>query len=241
MLEREDVVGRQVLGASPQGKNLLLELSDGLTLHCHLEMSGAWQVLSRDVAAQRHLWVAEKPERPPADLCLALLLESTLCACFTTRRLRWIQSGRLPAVDPLRTLGPDLLSPEFEAAAALTRLRSSPATAIGEALMKQSLMAGIGNVFKSEVLFLSGVHPLIPTSELSDARLLELIDRARRLLKRNVGRGPRRTRFSSRGGPPVWVYRRAGDGCLKCGTTVQMLRQGAQLRSTYFCPECQPH
>jgi endonuclease-8 len=118
-------------------------------------------------------------------------------------------------------------------------LKSLGARPIGEALLVQRALAGIGNIYKSEVLFLEGVHPGMPTARLEEERLRGLVRRARDLLRRNVGAGRRVTRLSL-AGPRFWVYGRSGKACLRCGTRIEMFRQGAPPgRSTYHCPRCQ--
>jgi endonuclease-8 len=136
-------------------------------------------------------------------------------------------------------LGPDLLSPDYDQAEAVRRLREHPETTIAEALMLQSVVAGIGNVYKAETLFLEKVSPFVPVSSLDDATLERLLKRARELMRRNTRPGPRRTTFGTFAGQNYFVYERSGQHCLKCDTKIQMRRQGNLQRSTYFCPECQ--
>jgi endonuclease-8 len=135
-------------------------------------------------------------------------------------------------------LGPDLLSPDYDQAEVLSRLREHPDSTIAEALMLQSIVAGIGNVYKSETLFIEKVSPFVKVSELDDATLERLLRRARELMRRNL-KGPRRTTFGTFAGTSHFVYERSGQHCLKCDTKIRMLRQGPLQRSTYFCPECQ--
>ena len=139
----------------------------------------------------------------------------------------------------LQRLGPDVLGPPISDDVFLRRVRSQGNTAIGEVVMNQTVVCGIGNIYKSEILFREHIHPLTPTSQLTDEQLLKLRDRAVQLLSRNINNGPRRTRF--RGDEQkLWVYQRKGRPCLTCDATIQMIRQGDMARSTYFCPECQP-
>lgn len=105
--------------------------------------------------------------------------------------------------------------------------------------MDQTLLCGVGNIYKSEVLFTCRVNPLVPIARLTDSQLTKIIQTARHLMRRNVGPGPRRTRYRN-DAHRCWVYRRMGQACLECGTTIQMIRQGELGRSTYWCPTCQP-
>ena len=105
-------------------------------------------------------------------------------------------------------------------------------------MMNQTVVAGIGNVYKSEILFLQQIHPLIKVGELNDRQLLDVRDLAVKFMKLNLTNGSRQTRFRS-DSQKLWVYGRKGDACLKCSEAILMLRQGDLARSTYFCPACQ--
>jgi endonuclease-8 len=139
----------------------------------------------------------------------------------------------------LRRLGPDLLSPDFDAAEALARLRAAADLDIADALLDQSIVAGIGNVYKSEVLFLERVSPSAKVATLSDEILQRLILTARRELRRNVGTAQRRTTAGHQR-QSLWVYDRSGRPCARCGTAICRMMQGPHARSTYWCPACQP-
>jgi endonuclease-8 len=138
----------------------------------------------------------------------------------------------------LSRLGPDVLANELDAATILGRFREQPASEIGSAVMDQELLSGIGNIYKSEALFLAEVSPFTRIGELDDARLLRVIDVARRLMQRNLG-SERRTTPRGRIASRHWVYERSGEPCLRCGARIAMLRQNPLGRSTYYCPSCQ--
>ena len=154
----------------------------------------------------------------------------------------------LPRHDELRRMGPDLLDPGFDAAEALRRLRDRPAAAIGDALLNQRVLAGIGNVYKSEVLFVCRVPPFAVVRDLPDAVLSRLIESGRRLLRANVAEGPasntrggfRRTTGRMAPGERLWVYGRARLPCRRCGTPIAVRAHGPDARLTYWCPTCQP-
>jgi endonuclease-8 len=144
----------------------------------------------------------------------------------------------------LERLGPDLLKEGFDKAEATRRLRARADTPIGEAVLDQSAIAGIGNIYKSETLFVCRVSPFAAVGSLPDETLDQVIEKARELMSQNLSPGPRTTRFRrGLGGPGrtsrYWVYKRSGDPCLVCGSTIRMRRQGLSARSTYFCPRCQ--
>ena len=143
-------------------------------------------------------------------------------------------------------LGPDLLGPDFDAAEAVRRLRdpARAATAIGEALIDQRALAGIGNVYKNEILWIERVSPFAAVSDLSDATLARLVATGRLLLLANVmpGRGAERvTTSGDRGAPgPLYVYGRTGRPCRRCRSPIASTRQGRDIpRTTYWCPACQ--
>jgi endonuclease-8 len=147
----------------------------------------------------------------------------------------------------LAALGSDVLAPNFDVTAAVSRARQRPAEApVGALLLDQRVAAGIGNVYKSEVLFLERLDPLTPLGSLDDATLARLYTRARMLMSQNLGpwrrittADPTRSGFGPRGSARVHVYRRAGHPCRVCGATIAVVVQGDPPRRTYYCPTCQ--
>jgi endonuclease-8 len=227
------VVGKRVVAVEARGKNLLVRFEDGRVLHIHLRMEGR-------VFVERPRSAFWAPSRAVPDMRLAVgkaaIVGQHLPVC---RLLDASQEKRAP---DLAGLGPDLLAPEgsFDEREAVRRLRGLSDHEIADALLVQRAVAGIGNVYKSEVLFLEGVDPRTRVASLEDACLRAIVRRASVLLRRNVGDGPRTTR-PSLGGARLWVYRREGRPCFRCSATVVRFSQGAEPgRSTYFCPTCQP-
>jgi endonuclease VIII len=224
-----DLAGQQVLDVVARGKHLLMRLDSATTLHTHLRMDGAW-----------HLYRSDRRWAGGAENEVRVVLHTR----------EWTAVGyRLPVVELLATadehravghLGPDLLAEDFDPAQALRRLRAASGVAIGEALIDQRNLAGIGNLYKAEVLFLSGVWPWRPVDDVPD--LESLVERARRLLRANAARASQVTTGDSRPGRTTWVYRRARQPCRRCGTVVRAAEQGAppHARLTYWCPSCQP-
>jgi endonuclease-8 len=173
------------------------------------------------------------------DENLSLIIE-TATTIAKLERAAIVELGPLRAIERrLSGLGPDLLAPDYDPALALASLREHPELSIGEAVMLQSIVAGIGNVYKSETLFLEKVSPFARIASLDDATLQGVLKRARELMRRNLAPGLRRTTFGSFAGSNYWVYDRSGEHCLKCDAKIGMRRQGTMHRSTYFCPECQ--
>jgi len=211
--------GRTLLGAGARGKNLLLDF-DGLTLHSHLGMSGSWHVYRRG-----ERW------RKPSRLAWAVLLgESHEAVQWGGPTLRVLRSEQLRRDPRLRGLGPDILAPGFSAAAAVARMRGADQRrGLGDAVLDQGLLAGVGNIFKSEGCFAAGVDPWTPLAELTDAELGDAIAATRALMERSVLGGR----------APAEVYRRAGEPCRACGSRLLSGGQGDGNRTTYWCPVCQ--
>jgi endonuclease-8 len=154
----------------------------------------------------------------------------------------WVRAQDLERHAPIRRLGPDLLSPTFDPQDARERLRARGPEPIAESLLDQSVMAGVGNVYKSEVLFIEKVSPFAPVDGLTDAQLDGIISTARRLLELNVrpGAGMRQTTNRMNRDQRYFVYERGGRPCRTCGTAIERRLTGPHQRSTYWCPRCQP-
>jgi endonuclease-8 len=227
------VVGARVLAVEPIGKHMLIRFDNGLTLHTHLRMGGTWHRYAPGERWRIAEWKAK----------VVLEVLEHVVVCFNAP-VAELMDDRAVALHPaLVSLGPDLLSPAFSAPEVLGRLRSRPATEIAEALIDQRVMAGVGNVFKSEILFIESINPWRHVGDLDNARLTDMIHTAQRLLQENATPG-RPRRVTTRGDPTVrgaaYVYGRANDPCTRCLTPIRMQRQGSLNRWTYWCPRCQP-
>ncbi|WP_327705185.1 DNA glycosylase [Streptomyces decoyicus] len=224
-----DLTGRGVLDVVPRGKHLLTRFEGGLTLHSPLRMDGAWKIYAP----------SERWRGGPAHQIRAILGTAGHTAV----------GYRLPVLDLLRTaeesrvvghLGPDLLGPDWDPAEALRRLLSAPERPLGEALLDQRNLAGIGNVYKCELCFLLRASPWLPVGQLPHPERMPAL--AKKLLEANKHRPARTTTPSSRPDRRLWVYGRAGRPCLRCGTGIRTADQDptADERVTYWCPACQP-
>jgi endonuclease VIII len=236
-LKEQDVEGQVVTAVRAHGKHVIIELGDGRALLSFLRMQGKWSTFEKARVRPRLL---EKTARDPTwdDEETTLIIE-TEASVAILRRAAVAELAPLAKIEArLSGLGPDLLSPDYDQAEVLSRLHDAPELSIAEALLRQSIVAGIGNVYKSEVLFLEKVSPFAAVGSLADATLERVLKRARELMRRNLN-GPRRTTFGTFAGTPFFVYERSGQHCLKCDTKILMRRQGALQRSTYFCPQCQ--
>lgn len=221
--------GMRVTEVAADGKHLYIAFDDDLVLRTHLGMHGGWHGYAPGEAWQRR-----------ATLARAVLTTSErVIVCFAPKEIELITArGRLRrAMDPTRS-GADLMAqPEPAPLVARARALLDPRTGIAEVLLDQRIAAGVGNVYKCEVLFLAGIHPLTPLAALSDHTLRGLLDRAGKLLLVNRGRRRRRTRQAS--GAGLWVYGRAGQACLECGSTIRRTVTGPHRRGTWWCPTCQ--
>jgi len=225
----ERIVGHLVVSVEARGKHLLIGFDNGLTLRTHLRMRGAW-----------HRYRPGEPWKRPAGQASAVLeTASAVAVCFDAPEVELMTYGQVTRHPQLTTLGPDLLSRAFDAEEAARRLRADARRQVGEALLNQRAMAGLGNVYKSEVCFVERVSPWRPMGELDDATLGRLVATARRLLNANLDGGARVTTGERRAGRQMWVYSRAGLPCRNCGTLIEGRRQGEQARMTYWCPHCE--
>ena len=201
-----------------RGKHLLLGFGD-LTLHSHLGMSGSWHVYPRGAS-----W------RKPAGAAWAVFRgESSEAVQFGGPTLRLLRTDALRRDPILSRLGPDILASDFDAETVARSLRSQPHRTLGDALLDQTLVAGIGNIFKSEACFRARLDPWQPIGDLIDEQLVEVSAAAHELMQDAVEHG----RHANA------VYRRAGQPCPNCGTTILSRGQGDANRTTYWCPQCQ--
>jgi endonuclease-8 len=164
--------------------------------------------------------------------------------CFNAPTVELLPDRALALHPSLSGLGPDLLDAGFDADEAVRRLRSRPELEIADALLDQTALAGIGNIFKSEILFIERINPWTPVRSLDDDSLRKVVETAVRLLRENVRPGQVQrvtTGHAPAGrGAALWVYGRAHRPCRRCGTPIRSRRQGQLSRLTYWCPGCQP-
>jgi len=230
--------GRTIERVTAQGKHLLMWFSGDLVLRTHMRMNGSWHIYRP----------GERWQRSSADMRIVLATAAFEAVAFA---VPVAQFGT--AADTRRELagiGPDLLSDSFDAGSAVARLRERNDTAIADALLDQEALAGIGNVYKSEVLFAARVNPFILVRDLADAQLETIVATAAKFMRANVAesspggivtyRGLKRATGRGSQADGRWVYGRAGRPCRRCGTAIVRARQGPNARSTYWCPRCQP-
>jgi endonuclease-8 len=230
------IVGKRIDAVESQGKNLLIRFDGGLQIRTHLRMNGSWH----------RYRPGERWRRPPGRARLVLEVDGAVAVCFDAPVVELFESRTEHLHPSLSKLGPDVLAPDFDAVEAHHRLRD-PARAeleIGVALLDQRALAGIGNIYKNELLWIERVSPFARVATLEDATLDRLVGTAQRLMRASVDarRGPERvTTAGDRGvSGGRYVYGRKGRPCRRCGTPIEVTRQGGDLpRSTYWCPTCQ--
>jgi endonuclease VIII len=204
-----------------RGKHLLFHFEGSVALHSHLGMRGSWDLYPR----------GRRWRRPPSRAWIALAAERVEAVNFGGSTMRIATEAQLRRDPRLGQLGPDLLDERFEPAWGAQALRRvHPDTEIGEALLDQNVVAGIGNIFKSEGCFEARIAPLRLVGSLTDEELIRLVaaTRGQMLEAAETGRQPHR------------VYRAAGRPCPRCGTPIRSRAQGDSARISYWCPHCQP-
>jgi endonuclease VIII len=214
-----DLTGQVVDEVLSRGKHLFIRVAR-VSIHSHLKMDGSWRVGNRPVRVDhraRIILEANGIRAVGADLGLLEILE------------------RDRDCDVVADLGPDLLGEDWDPARAAANLAAHPDRPIGEALLDQRVLAGIGNVYRNELCFVSGHLPTAPVSAVADPR--RLVSRAREMLWANRFRWTRCTTGDTRPGRQLWVYGRAGQPCRRCGTRINY--DDAAERVTYWCPSCQ--
>jgi endonuclease-8 len=223
------LVGRHIKAVEPRGKHLLIHFDDDRVLHSHMGMTGSWHIYRP----------GERWQKPAQRAAIALDCPQVCVVCFTPKLLELLTATGARRHNYLQRLGPDLLAGPPPDEEVLARFRQCNNLPIGQAVMNQTVVSGIGNVYKSEVLFHVRLHPQTMVSQVPDQQLIELTAIAREQMERNLSGRPRTTRHSLDGGR-FWVYGRRGMPCYTCGTPIELIRQGDAGRTTYFCPQCQP-
>jgi endonuclease-8 len=234
-LARAALEGRHVVTSEARGKNLILTFDDGRALHSHMRMTGSW-----------HLYrPGERWQRPPYVARAEIEVEATggdpalIAVCFDAPVVRLLRAGEVDIDERIQALGPDILKDDFDEAEAVRRLRARAGVPLGEAIVDQRAVAGIGNIYKSETLFACGLDPFAPVSAFDDEALVKVVREARRLMRKNLAPGEGRVTFDIARGGIFAVYDRSGQTCFRCGTKIAMKRQGELHRSTYYCSGCQ--
>jgi endonuclease-8 len=234
------MAGRTVEKVDAVGKWMRMYFSGDLVLVSHMLMSGSWHIYRPGEA-----W-----KRPYVQMRIAIYTDTFVAVAFQVPIAEFHTAASLARHRSITRLGPDVLAEEFKEESAIVQLRNRPELELGVALLRQSVLAGLGNVFKSEVCFISQVNPFRPVGSLSGDELKRLIANARKFMKANVTdaagdaiityTGLRRTTDRADPSARLWVYRRTGEPCRRCGTPIRSHKQGLEARTTFWCPSCQP-
>ena len=234
--EDTPVTGRSVESVTAAGKHILMRFSQGLVLRTHMRMNGSWHIYRP----------GERWQRPRRDMRLLIATREFEAIGFNVPVAEFLNDRELERHGDLRLMGPDLLGAAFDDSEAIRRFRERDPEEIADVLLNQRVVAGVGNIYKSEVLFLCRIDPFAPVARVSGDELQSVLATARKYLRANVAhpRGGIVTytgyRRGGRGaGQRHYVYGRAGKPCRKCGASIAVRAQGPHARLTYWCPACQ--
>ena len=237
--DQTPVKGRIVEQVESRGKWLMVHFSGDLILTTHMLMSGSWHIYRS----------GERWRRSRSNMRVVLETADMVAVGFNVPVAKFHTARTLERFNAVSGLGPDLLGSGFAEDQALARILEHSGEEVGNVLLNQRVMAGIGNVFKSEICFACGVNPFRTVATLSKQEVECLMDTSRRFLAANVAEGSgdaivtytglRRTTGSSNPAARLWVYKRAREACRRCGTAILTRKQGIGARTTFWCPDCQ--
>lgn len=224
----ERLLGHRAEAVEARGKHLLVRFSGGLTLHTHMRMTGSW-----------HVYPAGRPwRRPEQQARVVLEAGERVAVCFNAPVVELLASREELAHPGLAGLGPDVLVEPLDLAEVGRRAATRPPElAVAELLLDQRVVSGIGNIYRCESLFVGRAHPWTPWPT---APWPDLVSTAADLMRANLVAGVGFARDLGAGPDRPWVYRRQGRPCRRCGTLIAVARLGAQARTVYWCPTCQP-
>jgi len=239
--EDTPLIGQCVTSVESRGKWLLIHFSGGATLATHMLMSGSWHIYRR----------GERWQRPQAHMRIVLENSELVAVGFNVPVAKILRTEELERALRIPSTLTDALSEDFVAAEVARRILAHGPDQIGCVLLNQQVIAGVGNVFKSEICFVTGTNPFCKISALDAERISALISASRKLLKANVledsgdmivtnSGKKRRTTHRSDPSANLWVYGRQGEPCRRCGESIQSRVQEPDMRITFWCPQCQP-
>ena len=225
------VAGRTVERVVSEGKHLIIDFSGDLHLRTHMRMNGSWHIYKP----------GERWRKRHSDMRIVIGTDEWVAVAFNVPVAEFHDAGSLARQDDLLNIGPDFLGETFDFDEALRRIRARPGEEIADVLLNQRVVAGIGNEYKSEVLFVARTSPFARVDGLSDEQLRHILELARKLMVANVTKrsSGRVTTFSLDPSQQQYVYGRGGKPCRRCGTRIQYAKQGKDARGTYWCGKCQ--
>jgi endonuclease-8 len=226
------LAGRTIERVVSEGKHLIIDFSGDLHLRTHMRMHGSWHIYKP----------GERWRKRHSDMRIVIATDEWVAVAFNVPVAEFHDASSLARQDDLRNIGPDLLGETFDLDEALRRIRERGPEEIADVLLNQRVVAGIGNEYKSEVLFVARISPFARVADLSDEQLRHILEVSRKLMIANVTkRGSGRvTTFRLDPSQQQYVYGRSGQACRRCGTPVRYAKQGKDARGTYWCPKCQP-
>lgn len=235
------IAGRSIREVKAKGKWIIMQFSEDLVLLTHMLMSGSW-----------HIYRPGEPwQRRRIDMRIVVKTDEIWAVAFNVPIAEFHTTDTLRRREGFRSLGQDVLSADFDSSQSVARLRDLAQLEVGEALLNQSLMAGVGNVFKSEICFACRVNPFRKIAELKLEEVECLVRTARKFLLANVTAtsgnqmvtytGLRRTTGRANNSERLWVYGRRNEPCRRCGTAIESRKQGTEARTSFWCPHCQPY
>jgi endonuclease-8 len=229
--EDAPIAGRTVESVSAAGKNLLMHFSGDLHLRTHMRMNGSWHIYRP----------GERWRKRRADMRIVLETVEWVAVAFNVPVAEFHDASSLERQEDLLRIGPDLIADGYDEEEAVRRIRGRGAEEIADVLLNQRVVAGIGNEYKSELLFMARVSPFRRTSDVQDDELRSILRIARKVMIANVEMrsGARVTTFSLDPRQKQYVYGRGGKPCRRCGAPIAYARQGRDARGTYWCPGCQ--
>jgi endonuclease-8 len=221
-LPAHKLVGQTVFGVEARAKHLLIRFSSGMVLHSHMKMTGSWHVYA----------AGEKWRKPAGQARFVLEAGERVAVCFNAPVIELLAAKGEEQHPGLVNLGPDVLQPPVDLDEVRRRAATTPiTTSIGELLLDQSVVSGIGNIWRCESLFVRRLDPFTPRADVSDEALDALVSAASELMLRSLDVGRSRE---------PWVYGRSRRLCRRCGTRIESRRLGTPLpRTVYWCPRCQ--
>ncbi|HUR79808.1 MAG TPA: DNA-formamidopyrimidine glycosylase family protein [Thermoanaerobaculia bacterium] len=230
-LARVEMTGRTIERVDAAGKNLLMHFSGDAHLRTHMRMNGSW-----------HLYrPGEKWRKRFFEMRIIIETDAWVAVAFNVPVAEMHDSRSLERQDDLLNIGPDFLGETFDWDEAKRRIREKPDEDIADVLLNQRVVSGIGNEYKSELLFMTGVSPFAKIRDLGDEQIDRILKTSRKVMQANIAkRSPARiTTFSLDPSASQYVYGRGGKPCRRCGAAIQYAKQGKDARGTYWCPVCQ--
>ena len=230
--DQQAIKGRTIERVVAAGKHLIVDFSGGLHLRTHMRMNGSWHIYR----------VGERWQRPRSEMRIVLATADYVAVAFSVPVAEFLDDRSMLRQIDLQRIGPDFASPSFDEKEAIARIRNRADGEIANVLLNQRVVAGLGNVFKSEVLFVCRVNPFTKVAELDDDAIEKIVRASKKLVAINIAddAAPGRvTTGSLDKSQKLWVYGRGGDPCRRCGTRIEYRKQGVDARGTYWCSKCQ--